>query len=173
MRQASYLLASAGIEAVVDNQVVAPLIKILEMIAKNNLILATGHLSPEESLVVIEKAKELGVEKIVVNHPEWWSVSMPLDIQKQVASYGAYLERCYATRWPGKAYEKNFAKNAAIHEVGYESTIISTDGGQVENPMWSEALGEYLQYMLKAGISQDVLDKMTKVYPAMLLGLAK
>lgn len=148
------------------------MIKILEMIAKNNLILATGHLSPEESLVVIGKAKELGVEKIVVKHPEWWSVSMPLDIQKLVASYGAYLERCYVTRWPGKEYEKNFARNvAAIREVSYESTIISTDGGQVENQMWSDAIAEYLQYMLMAGISQDVLDKMTKVYPARLLGI--
>ena len=142
------------------------------MVAKHNLILGTGHLSVEEILIVVEKAKELGVHNIVINHPEWWSISMPIETQKRLAQYGVYFERCYATRFPGKNYEKNFTKNlAAIEEVGYESTIISTDGGQVENPMWSDALSEYLGFLINAGVSQAMLEKMTKISPANLLGL--
>ena len=161
-----------GVESVIDNQVVPSLISILKMIAKHNLILGTGHLSAEEILIVVEKAKELGVNKIVINHPEWWSISMPIETQKKLAPYGVYFERCYATRFPGKDYEKNFTKNlAAIEAVGYESTIISTDGGQVENPMWSDALSEYLGFLVNAGVSQAMMEKMTKVSPANLLDL--
>ncbi|MBP2659483.1 MAG: hypothetical protein H6Q69_2515 [Firmicutes bacterium] len=161
-----------GVESVIDNQVVPSLLTVLKMVAKHNLILGTGHLSTEEILIVVEKAKELGVNKIVINHPEWWSISMPIETQKILVSYGVFFERCYATRFPGKDYEKNFMKNlAAIEAVGYESTIISTDGGQVENPMWSDALSEYLGFLANAGLSEDMMEKMTKISPANLLGL--
>lgn len=161
-----------GIISVVDQKVVPELISILKMIAENNVVLGTGHLSPEEILIVVDTAKKLGVTKIIVNHPEWWSIAMPIPQQKELAQYGVYFERCYATRPPGKDYQKNFAINLeAISQVGYESTILATDGGQTENPMWSDALAENIEYLLNVGIPQDVLDKMTKEYPAKLLGL--
>ena len=98
---------------------------------------------------------------------------MSLEEQKQLAPYGVYFERCYASRAPGQEhYQKNFAKNLeAIREVGYETTILATDGGQVENPMWSDALSAHIEYMANAGISQDILDKMTKVYSSQLLNI--
>jgi hypothetical protein len=161
-----------GIVSVVDNKVVPELINILKTIAENNIVLGTGHLSPEETLVVVDMAKELGVQKIIINHPEWWSISMSITQQKKLAQYGVYFERCYATRFPGKEYQKNFKSNfEAISEVGYESTILATDGGQTENPMWSDALVESIEYMLSAGLSQEIIDKMTKEYSAKLLDL--
>jgi len=164
---------TGGVESVVDNKLVPSLIEVLKLIAKNKVVLGTGHLSFKEIKMVIEEAKKLGVKKIVVTHPEWWSLNMSIEEQKQLVPYGVYFERCYACRWPGKDYAVNFEKNLrAIEALGHESTIISTDGGQVENPMWSEALSQYLQFMIKAGVSKEILDKMTKVYPADLLDLA-
>ncbi|MEN6412315.1 MAG: DUF6282 family protein [Veillonellales bacterium] len=163
---------SNGIVSVVDNKVVPELITILKIIAENNVILATGHLSSEEILVVVDTAKNLGVHKIIVNHPEWWSISMSIPQQRELAKYGVYFERCYATRAPGQNYQKNFKTNLeAITQVGYESTILATDGGQTENPMWSDALAESIQFLLDSGISQAVLDKMTKEHAAKLLDL--
>ncbi|WP_110955156.1 DUF6282 family protein [Anaerosinus massiliensis] len=162
-----------GVESIVNGEIVPPLEKVLEIIAKHDLILGTGHLSPEEIFIVVDKAKKIGVNKIVINHPEWWSIAMPIEMQKKLVPYGVYFERCYATRCPGKDYEKNFAKNlAAIQAVGYESTIIATDGGQLENPMWSDALSEYIGFLLNAGVSQTMIDTMTKRSPAKLLGLS-
>ena len=40
--------------------------KILELIAKKNVVLNTGHLSPKETLILVKAAKNLGVEKILV-----------------------------------------------------------------------------------------------------------
>lgn len=163
---------SDGIVSVSDNKVVPNLIPILKMIAENNIVLATGHLSPEETLVVVDTARKIGVNKIVVNHPEWWSISMSIPQQKNLAQYGVYFERCYATREPEKNYQKNFAINLkAIEQIGYETTILATDGGQTENPIWSTSLAESIAFMLDAGLPQDIIDKMTKEYPAKLLDL--
>ena len=164
--------ASDGVETVADGKVLPALIEILKLIAKNGLILGTGHLTPVESLIVVEEARKQGVAKIVVNHPEWTTVDMSIDEQKTLAQFDVLFERCYARSVDGK-YETNFRRNlAAMEALGFESTIVATDGGQVENPLWSEALAEYIEFLLQAGVSPQMVDRMTKENPARLLGLA-
>ncbi|MBP2032867.1 hypothetical protein J2Z42_001546 [Clostridium algifaecis] len=160
-----------GVEVMNNGQIVPELLEILKLIAQHNVVLATGHLSPYEIRVVVEKAKEIGVKKILINHPEWPTVNMSLDDQRALIKYDVYFERCYAHRVNGK-YEKNFSTNLkAIESLGYESTIISTDGGQVENPVWSEELYEYVSFLKNSGLSEEAINNMTKKYPAKMLGL--
>ena len=160
-----------GVETVADGKVLPALVDILKLIAKNGLVLGTGHLTPSECLVVVEEARKQGVEKIVVNHPEWTTVDMSIDEQKSLAQFDVLFERCYARSVDGR-YETNFRRNlAAMEALGFASTIVATDGGQVENPVWSEALSEYIEFLLQAGVPQIDVDKMTKHNPARILGL--
>ena len=162
---------SDGVETVVDGQVVPALIPILKLIAQSDIALATGHLTPAETLIVVEEARKQGVAKIVVNHPEWATVDMSIDDQKRLAQFDVYFERCYARNVGGK-YDKNFERNLqAMEALGFESTIVATDGGQVENPLWSDALAEYIGYLLNAGVPKSTVDLMTKQNPARVLGL--
>lgn len=162
---------SDGIETVVDGKVVPALLPILKMVAEADVALATGHLTPAESLVVVEEARKQGVRKIVVNHPEWMTVDMSIDDQKRLAEFDVFFERCYARNVGGK-YDKNFRRNLdAMEALGFESTIVATDGGQVENPVWSEALAEYIAFLLQSGVPRADVDRMTKANPAKVLGL--
>ncbi|MDU2064621.1 MAG: DUF6282 family protein [Sporomusaceae bacterium] len=163
---------SGGVTSVVDRKVTPELLAVLKLIAEHNIVLGTGHLAPEETLIVVETAKQVGVQKIIVNHPEWWSINMSLAQQKELAQYGVFFERCYATRPPGEGYRKNFAINLeAVAAIGYESTILATDGGQTENPLWSEALAEHIDFFVQSGVSRVAIDQMTKINPAKLLDL--
>ena len=160
-----------GVETVADGKCVRALIPILKLLAQSDVALATGHLTPAETLIVVEEARKQGVAKIVVNHPEWATVDMSIDDQKRLAQFDVYFERCYARNVGGK-YEKNFERNLqAMEALGFESTIVATDGGQVENPLWSDALGEYIGYLLHAGVPKSTVDLMTKQNPARVLGL--
>jgi len=38
-------------------------------VVESGIVLSCGHLSAEEDLVLIDKAKKMGVEKIIVDHP--------------------------------------------------------------------------------------------------------
>jgi hypothetical protein len=162
---------SDGIEVLKDGKVVPELMEIMKMIAKNNVVMATAHLAPYETRVVVDKARELGVKKIVITHPEWPSVNMSLEDQRALDKYGVYFERCYARVVDGK-WVKNLEMNLkAMEAVGYESTIVSTDAGQIENPLWSEELLDYIVFLRKSGVSEKAIDKMTKENPAKLLEL--
>ena len=61
--------------------IVPELKTILELIRDYDAVLGTAHISPEESFAVVEAARNLGVKKIVVTHPEWWVVGMTMEDQ--------------------------------------------------------------------------------------------
>lgn len=166
---------TGGIECLDNGKVKEPLQEILKMIKDYDAVLGTGHLSPEEIFPVVDQAKSLGLNKIVITHPEFWVVGMSHEDQVRIVKdYDVYLERCYAQPMGGGIYKSNLADNLLIiQEVGYRNVMVDTDGGQVENPHWELALEEYLQYLADKGITAEQLDVMTRKIPLMLLGLDK
>ena len=165
------------VDVVKDGAVVPELQEVFVLIKEHDAVLATAHISVEEIFLVAAAARAAGVEKIVVTHPEWWIVAMPFAEQKRIASeYGVFLERCYAQNQgvgAGNGYKSNLPGNLeVIQGVGYQHVLISTDGGQVENPAWEIAEEEYLTYMLKHGVPVQQVRYMSKELPASLLGLS-
>lgn len=164
-----------GITCINDGEVVPELVKILKLIKEYDVILGTGHLSPEEIFIVVKKAKEIGIDKIVITHPEFWIVGMTHEDQiKIVKEYNVYLERCYAQPMGGGVYKSNLQDNLdIIKKVGYKNIIVDTDGGQVENPNWEVAFNEYATYLIENGITKDELEIMTVKNAGKLLGINK
>ena len=162
-----------GIELVRDGKVVPELLDVFRMIKDYNVVLGTAHVSPEEAFVVIEAARDAGVKKIVVTHPEWWVVDMSMEDQiRLVKDYDVILERCYAQNMGGGVYKSNLPDNLEIIKaVGYEHVMVDTDGGQTENPHWELALAEYMQYLVDHGIPEEQVYHMMKTIPYRLLGI--
>lgn len=152
-----------------DGRTVAELDPVLALIAEGDAVLATGHLAPAETVVVVERARALGVKRIVVTHPELELVSMPLEVQQRLAKLGVFFERCYLN-----VMERHNAPEvlAAARQIGVESTIFATDLGQAANPPATAGLAAYHDCMAEAGMSESEWDTMARQNPARLLGLA-
>ena len=89
-----------------------------------------------------------------------------------VKDYDVFLERCYASNMGGGKYKSNLPSNLeCIKKVGADNIIISTDGGQVENPNWEIALNEYVTYIYENGVSKEDIVKMTRYNQMRLLNL--
>jgi hypothetical protein len=146
-------------------------IEVLTLIAKNNLTLATGHSSPQEDLMLIRTAKDLGISRIVVTHAMLPPVKMTVDQMKQAAGMGAYLEFVYnALIGPNKVFEMpQYA--AAIRAVGPEHCILSSDLGQAGNPLHPDGLAAFFKGLRGEGFSAAEIDRMSKTNPARLLGM--
>lgn len=164
---------TGGINCVINGEIIPELIDIFSLIKKYDAILATGHLSPEEIFIVVKKAKELGIKKILINHPEFWVVGLTDEQQIElVKKYDVYLERCYAQPLGGGIYKSNLEDNYnIIKKVGCNNIIVDTDGGQVENPNWEIAFEEYINFLYNKGITKEELNIMTKLNAAKLLGI--
>ena len=165
---------SGGIVCVENGRTVPALDEIMKIIAASDMVLATGHLCWQDQMVVVRRAKELGVKRILVNHPTLWRISMPVEAQRELLQYGVFIERNYGgSRLPDDpAFEKHFDRNIAeINALGADTSIMATDLGQPNNAGWADGFAEYIWYMLDHGIPANDVKKMTQDNPARLFGL--
>jgi hypothetical protein len=143
---------------------------VLRLIATHDAVLATGHLSPAESLGLIKRAKEIGVRRIVVTHASESVVDMEPGQQKEAARMGAVIEHCFfavTDSCPDKAQLEELRDQ--IRYVSISSCILSSDFGQVENPHPVQGFTYYLGKMRALGFSGDELRVMIHDNPRKLL----
>jgi hypothetical protein len=162
-----------GIVCVEHGRVTEPVREILNMIREYDAVLGTGHLDAQESLVLIDTAKTMGIDRILVDHPEYWVTQMTMEQQlRLVRDYDVCIGRYYAQPMPDGSFHVNLPENLeAYRQIGYKNMIISTDGGQLANPRWEDALRTYMQYFADQGVPKEHIDYMAKALPAKLLGL--
>jgi len=170
--QVKYSKESRPFVAVSKNGALLPEVReVLAIIAKHNLILATGHSSPQEDLLLIREARRVGVRSIVVTHAMLPPVGMNVDQMREAAQMGAYIEFVYnALIGPNKAFDiPEYAR--AIRAVGPEHCILSSDLGQAGNPLHPDGLLAFFAALRGEGFSASAIEHMAKVNPARLLGL--
>jgi hypothetical protein len=131
---------------------------VLEVIARHDLVLCTGHLSRDEIFALVDAAVEAGVRQIVVTHPEFPSQDVSPADQLALAERGALMERCFTTTYTGKAPWERFFE--ATRAVGPERTVWATDLGQRFNPPVEDGLALMAERFLDAGFGEDEVRMM-------------
>jgi hypothetical protein len=144
---------------------------VIGVIARYDLVMATGHNSPEDDLLLIQEAKKQGVKEMVVTHAMLSPTSMTIPQMQEAAKLGAYIEFVF-NGLIGSSRQFDFADYAkAIRAVGPEHCILSSDMGQVGNPLHPDGLMLLFDGLKKQGLTQGDIDQMSKVNPARLLSL--
>lgn len=157
--------------AVVDGggALVPEALAVLEVIARHDMVLCTGHLSRDEIFTLVDGAVAAGVRQIVVTHPEFPSQRVTPEDQVRLADQGALMERCFTTAYTGKASWEAFY--AATRAVGAQRTIWSTDLGQRFNPPVEDGLALMADRFLAAGFSEEEVRTMAVTNTRRLAGL--
>jgi hypothetical protein len=155
-----------------DGSLVPAAQAIVEAMVQSDCILSTGHLSPREAMVLIHQARQCGVRKVLVTHPEWAPTFYSLERQKELAQLGnVWFERCFVSTThlcgcvPFQVIEQ------AIVEAGVETTVLSTDLGQPQTPPPAEGLRLYAERLRSSGFSVEHIRQMMCTNPARLLSL--
>ena len=155
---------------------------ILKIIARENLLLATGHVHPEEVLAVVKRGKELGVKNMIVTHGLTSVPGLTMAQAKQAVEMGAVIEVCFLQFQAGPNAPLAFlthwtqinAKHVAqaIKEFGAQGLVISSDLGQSANMVHPDGIEVAIGAMKAEGISDADIDTMMRKNPARLLGLS-
>lgn len=146
---------------------------ILNIIKNYQMVLATGHISGQETFVLVERAIKKGVANIVITHPLWprGGAKLGLSDQKRLAAKGAFIEHCFGNTMPFPDRLDPMKIVEAVRAVGAEHCILTTDLGQAYNPAPAEGMRMAIATMLKCGLSEKEVELMVKTNPARLLGL--
>lgn len=171
-----------GLVVAPGGQVTPEMEAILKIIARENLVLATGHVHPEEIMAVVRRARELGVKNIVITHALTNVPGLTMAQAKQLADMGAVIEVCFLqfragpnaplafmTHWT-QINARNVAR--AVKDLGAQSLVISSDLGQTGNMTHPDGLEVAIAEMKREGISDADIDVMMRKNPARLLGLS-
>jgi Family of unknown function (DUF6282) len=143
-------------------QLIAVLAKIRTVDSNGRMVLATGHATPEEHLLLAREGRMQGLN-VLLTHPG--------DIPQlpDTAKLGAFIELTASTVYKTEAARA--AGAAFVHKVGAEHIIVSTDCGQTNNVYPTDCLALTARGLRDHGVTQRELDLMYKVNPAKLLGL--
>lgn len=147
--------------------------KIVEMIAKaKGVVLATGHISPEESIALIDEAKSKGIEHVVITHVSSTIIGATIEQQKIMAKKGAILEHVWTICLPRPDRQAQHPSEIAnaIKAVGPKHCVMATDlGNYYHHPV--DGFRSYILHMKALGISDDEINIMTRENPAKILGI--
>jgi hypothetical protein len=172
---------AVGLTVAPGGQVSPQMEAILKIIARENLLLATGHVHPEEIIAVVKRGRELGVKNMLINHALTNVPGLTMAQAKQVTDMGAVIEICFLQFLAGPNAPLPFlthwtqvnAKHVAqsVKELGASAVLISSDLGQSGNMVHPDGLETAIAAMKKEGVSDADIDTMMRKNPARLLGL--
>jgi hypothetical protein len=154
-----------------NGELVPEVRQVLAIIAKNQLVLATGHSSPAETLMMLREARQQGVRHMVVTHAMNDPVLMNVAQMQEAAKLGAFIEFVGGSLASADAQARMDRFADAIRKIGPDSVILSSDLGQRGNALPPDGFGAFLLALRSRGFTDQEIDRMAKRNPAQILRL--
>ncbi len=157
-----------------DGTLLPETLAVIGLVKKYRLVLASGHASPDECVLLAREAQRQGVP-FTVTHSNLNTTAPMLDLAhaQDVARAGGYIEFASQSQRPGNpTLEQRNARTAdMIRKLGPQYAILETDLGQASNEPAPDGLAAFIMNLRAKGFTRDETDLMTKINPAKLLGL--
>ena len=146
--------------------------EILRMIAEADAVLASGHMPAQSIIAVFSAAKEAGVRRMVVNHPNF-VIEATKDEVKELAELGAVIEHSLCMYDEESSFHNWQIDTLVdwIRWVGPERSSLGSDLGQAGNPFPADSFRKICSRLLEAGMPERDVRMLVADNPARLLGL--
>jgi len=146
--------------------------EVLDIVAKNDMVLASGHLHVSETWVVFEEAQRRGVQRLVFTHPED-IVDASLNDVKGIAAMGAFVEHSLCMFLDGCKFKSCEAEDLRkqIDAGGVEQTILCSDLGQVGTFSPLDGFRRGIKLCMDLGYDDEQIRKMVSLNTARALGI--
>jgi hypothetical protein len=155
-----------------DDGVLLPeVLEVLDLIKEHELTLATGHVTPAETLQILAEARQRGITRSIVTHPllDPQFTFMSVGELRQATELGASIEIT-----AGSLYREGPGRErvlAALRALGPEHFFVGSDSGLTGTANHTDALVLAARVLRENGFDERALDLMFKDTPARLLGL--
>ncbi|MEO3854346.1 DUF6282 family protein [Acrocarpospora sp. B8E8] len=155
-----------------DGALIPEVGRVLDVIAESGALLSAGHMAPDDILEVFAAARDRGIRRLVVSHPNFVIGSDPAQCQEFVR-LGAYIEHETSMYDPEVAQARWSPRQLLdwIEQVGPEHTVLASDLGQAGRPMPVDSFIRVGSALLDLGLPEKDLGQIVRVNPSYLLGL--
>lgn len=139
---------------------------VLDIVASHDLLLASGHLSASETVVLFREARRRGVERLLVNHPKMAFLHWDQEASQMLEQLGAYLELGILPDLIGGD------GHSCLSLVDtYPKTLLAfgSDLGHVDHPSPVDGVAPWLRRLEKRVGEKDAVQIMTTQTKNLLL----
>lgn len=140
--------------------------EIMDAVKRYGVFLATGHLSPEESVKLCREGRANGVN-MILTHPEFPRTRMNTEIQQEMAELGVLIEKNWFNIAQGSVSIAEMTET--IRKVGCNRVFLATDRGQKGMPTPVQELKRFIQLLLEQGFSEIQLRDMLQKVPEQVI----
>jgi hypothetical protein len=146
--------------------------EVLDVIAKNDMVLASGHIHVSETWLVFEEAQRRGVKRLVFTHPED-IVGASLNDVQGIAAMGAFVEHSLCMFLEGSKFKTCSGEDLKRHidSAGVDQTILCSDLGQVGVFSPLEGFRRGVALCMDLGYGDAEIHKMVATNTKRTLGL--
>jgi hypothetical protein len=159
-----------GLEILDGEKLSATTQTVLDAAQQSQMLVCTGHLSPAEGRLVIEAARQRGLQALF-SHPLSGSIGASLDNMRAAIGLGALVELCVLHTLSLNHYTSPRDIADVIKAVGAENCVLSTDAFNSWVPPAHEILRLGIGQLLECGLSEDEIRTLTVTNPRRLLRL--
>jgi hypothetical protein len=146
--------------------------EVLDVIARTDMVLASGHLHVSETWKIFEQAQRRGVRRLVLTHPED-IVEASMNDVAGLAAMGAFVEHSLCMFLDGSKFKTQQEDDLRRHidAAGVGQTILCSDLGQtgVFSPL--EGFRRGIRLCIRLGYDDDQIGQMVSTNAARALGI--
>ena len=146
--------------------------EVIDVIAKTDMVMASGHLHVSETWKLFEEAQRRGVKRLVLTHPED-IVEASMNDVTGMAAMGTFVEHSLCMFIEGSKFKTQQEDDLRRHidAAGVDQTILCSDLGQtgVFTPL--EGFRRGIALCIRLGYGDDDIRKMVSSNAARALGI--
>ncbi len=143
--------------------------EIIECCKAYDLVLGSGHVSWQESLAFARAARDMGFQRLFINHPLSAFIAAPIDALQRAAELGAFVETCWNQLAPGRMDSADLVQK--LRAIGLKQVVASTDYFRPYSPNPPELLRMFLGMLHEGGLSKEEVRQVACANPARVMGL--
>jgi hypothetical protein len=146
------------VDVVTDGRVRPEWLDVLDTVAAHDLLLASGHLCADETVIVFGEARRRGVRRLLVNHPKMAFLGWHSDAASALRALDAHLELGILPDLLGAPDQ------TSLHLVGgYPSELLVFGGdlGHAHHPTPAQAVPGWLAELERRAGTDAAIDIMT------------
>jgi len=141
--------------------------EVLDVVQSHDLVLATGHITHEETFVLAREASKRGFGKLLITHADWEFTHYTVEEQQELVELGAWIEHSYTSPAEGCVSWEKVA--GEIRAIGPGRCIITTDLGKANGIYPDDGLWDYAQRLLETGFTEREISAMLCENPGFLV----
>ena len=142
--------------------------EIIEIVKHRDMVLASGHLAPDDTIALFTAASDAGVKRMLATCAIGIASNERL---ARMASLKALVELTMLACMPASRLMTLERTVEVVKDIGEQYCVVTTDFGQMVNPPPAEGMRMAIAGLLEAGLESEEVATLVKTNPIGLVGL--